>query len=448
MSRYLLLSIGASILLLKVADAVGEARLMLDDLSQYFEGKDYSSNRYERLLRCFNKWNDTDLIVAQDASFAAYYDVWLAGGISYEDPWGNVDIYYESDQNKTAILGSGFRTYEVQQRCNYASNVAYYSAALRVCDYQDWFISLEEQAALMKTAVGITSASSWFHGSLTRTGIRYDVMGVGILANNAYQILIKSVNTSSSVFLTASDLDISSSNNIVEIVDDFVYLPLRQPPAQWDTYLSDRLANRVSRQYEQTVMAILAFACSVSLSIDICECLVSETLAPVALDDRELEFFREQYMPALKVVVEQEGLPLPARQGIPLFFKTFGTTVALLWSVVFVEIGLDIPELYGPTWNLTLLGQFSSPVVDFIVSELTDVPETDRLKELYPGASFCRRDSPHALWHELSAEAIFETYVVMDEINRVLTKRKEGGKQGLMETLQSAFNSIRGAGRH
>ncbi|CAB9528077.1 expressed unknown protein (Partial), partial [Seminavis robusta] len=125
-----LLLIYALSLLIPPSGAIHETRIMLDDISQYFEGKNYPSQRWERLLQCFHKWNDTDLILAQDASFAAFYNAWLVGGAGIDDPWGGGGRYHESVQNKTAIMGSGFRTYQIQEKCNYASNVAYYSSAI------------------------------------------------------------------------------------------------------------------------------------------------------------------------------------------------------------------------------------------------------------------------------------------------------------------------------
>ena len=436
--------------------ANNEAKWMVDDMSYYFEGTEYPPQRYQRILQCLSKWGDNDIITAQDASFRYFYKVWLAGGINNleneneNDYWGILDGYYESDQNKTAWMGSGSRTYEIQARCNYASNVAYYSTALRVCDYPHWSISEQEQAALMKTAVAINSASSWFHGSMTRTGVFYDNMAVSMLANNAYQILIQSIDSSTTtdpVFLTASDRDIVASD-IVDMANDLVYMPLRQPPRQWRTYLEDNIEARVSTNYIMTSLCFIFFACLVSLSKDICECLVLDTIGSAAANNETLTFLREQYAPALEQVVADEGLPLPPWQGIPLFRKTMGATVALLWSVLFVEEGTSPPQMFGPIFNLTLLGQFSSPVVDFMLQCLTTIPETDRrTKEMYPGSKFCNRDSPHALWHELSAETIFEATAVADEINSILTKRKQKEKRGFMVTLAATFNSVRGAGR-
>ena len=49
--------------------------------------------------------------------------------------------------------------------------------------------------------------------------------------------------------------------------------------------------------------------------------------------------------------------------------------------------------------------------------------------EEYPGAPFCNIDSPHALWHQLVADAVFDLTVVADRIDHTLQQRKKRREQ-------------------
>jgi hypothetical protein len=44
--------------------------------------------------------------------------------------------------------------------------------------------------------------------------------------------------------------------------------------------------------------------------------------------------------------------------------------------------------------------------------------------EVYPGDTYCNRKSPHALWHELSANGLMDLVLLMNEIRKALTGQK------------------------
>ena len=80
------------------------------------------------------------------------------------------------------------------------------------------------------------------------------------------------------------------------------------------------------------------------------------------------------------------------------------------------------PCLEGGVLNTTRSGAFKSPLVDFVSFMLTGVENTDRKRvprNVYPGAKFCNRDSPHALWHQLSVDSVLELYVIADKSDKI-----------------------------
>ena len=106
--------------------------------------------------------------------------------------------------------------------------------------------------------------------------------------------------------------------------------------------------------------------------------------------------------------------------------------MSMVWAFVFQENRIPTPCLVGPVFNTTRLGAFKSPFVDVFVSLFTSVGNPIKNayngKEEYPGAKFCNRDSPHALWHQLSADAVFELTVMADDFDRAMQDRKDRRK--------------------
>lgn len=404
--------------------AAGETKLILDDMSQYFDGKDYSADRYQELVDCLNRWGDQGLVEAQDAAWKAFYDYYL----SADTTWGTFNSsYLETKLNKTALFGSGLRTYEVQEKCNFASNVAYYRSAIRVCDYPDWGIPEDYQDALMKTFATLAAGSGWFHGSVTEIGRQFDGWLVAITVNNAYQIAIRSIETSSRILLTVSD-DLEPTP-ITELANNVAYMAINKDVSEWVDFLREQ---QVVRGYTKTAVALAAFSCSALAPFFLCECLIG-TLAPQLLNEDETEFFTNQYLPELKELAKTESFPISLFRGTPLLVKLLGVLVGLLWAFAFQEDTIPTPCLEGTIFNTTLLGALKSPLVDFVAKQLTQVDNTDPTglfaEKPYPGAKFCNRDSPHALWHQLGADSLVELYAVADEVDQTLQKRKKASRR-------------------
>ena len=77
--------------------------------------------------------------------------------------------------------------------CNYASNVAYYHAATRVCDFPNW-VSTPPMINAQKRAFTILAVgSSIMHGSHTFVGYSFDNKMIGLIAYLAYQNSVASI---------------------------------------------------------------------------------------------------------------------------------------------------------------------------------------------------------------------------------------------------------------
>jgi hypothetical protein len=429
--------------------AAGETKLMLDDMSQFFEGTSYPSSLYEELAACMQQWGVQRLEESQDAAWKGFYDFYLAGGAA-GDAWGNyTNEYMESKLNRTALFGADGRTYEVQEKCNYVSNVAFYRSAVRVCHYQQWKIPVADRVALMQSFVSAGTASAWFHGSMTETGRQYDGYLVAVLIYNAYQIAIRSTGTNSTILLTVSDS--IQPTPISVMANQVSYMPLNYSVSEWVSFLQSL---QVERRYTVVVVALITFSCAAVSPFFICERLVRDVIAPELLSDDETEFMINKYIPEMKLLVEAEEFPLHPWEGVPVFVKITGVSIALLWAFAFQETVLPTPCLEGDFFNLTRLGAMKSPLIDVLAFFMHGVKNTDdrgfwdgRQSHPYPGSDFCNTNSPHALWHERAADGLVELYAIADEVEQILQKRNKRRRvQQVAEEKgiqQSAFRGIR-----
>jgi hypothetical protein len=114
-------------------------------------GSEFDPVYYKNLTTCFAKYNDTLLMESQDNAWKEMNNYFLSNGTDndYEnrtDHWGQctdsqtnprclVPPYLEK---VSGVFGSDKML--VYEPCNYASNIAFYHAATRICDYPDWTV--------------------------------------------------------------------------------------------------------------------------------------------------------------------------------------------------------------------------------------------------------------------------------------------------------------------
>lgn len=73
-------------------------------------------------------------------------------------------------------------------------------------------------------------------------------------------------------------------------------------------------------------------------------------------------------------------------------------------------------------------------------TQISGFAETDEMvkdaKNLYPGDAHCRTHSPHALWHEESANGLLEIVFVADYIHSIITKKMAEINQDSNQIIQ------------
>ena len=147
----------------------------------YFEGSGvYDPKYFAKLELCMAKFDDHDTHKSQDAAWKGMGDYWLTNGTDHDymnrtDHWGScrpdspdtrckVGYYLEYLRDKAGGI-FGNEKMEVFEPCNYASNVAYYHATTRICDYPDFSIDKANQNALKQSFTTLAMGSAFWHGS-------------------------------------------------------------------------------------------------------------------------------------------------------------------------------------------------------------------------------------------------------------------------------------------
>ena len=85
-------------------------------------------------------------------------------------------------------------------------------------------------------------------------------------------------------------------------------------------------------------------------------------------------------------------------------------------------------EFMTPKWALKkvplVLGADVTPEIEHLGSLLDGFPQTSDYvvqgKSLYPGSHHCDRTSPHALWHQSSADGLFDLVLLCDYVYGLL----------------------------
>lgn len=173
--------------------------------------------------------------------------------------------------------------------------------------------------------------------------------------------------------------------------------------------------------YFITFAALLSTSFSLMLPWFLVQWIVGK-LAYAIIPKEDADFIVNDYLPELKKSVGHVSLSLSDKKS--LFNKLIGMLMKILYAFLWQEFFIPLPELYHPIPNK--LGAWFMPYWNGISTKLSGFAQTDEAvvnsQNVYPGDSQCRGTSPHALWHEESANGLLEIVFLADYINHLLTK--------------------------
>ena len=122
--------------------------------------------------------------------------------------------------------GTG-RDVVIMEPCNYASNMAYYHSAKRVCDYPSFAATNETQKALKRGFVTLAAGSAFMHATHTDLGAQFDVNLIGVIAYTSYRSMLQNLGGDSNVLNCLSvDKKCIDAN---ELTEKFTFFSSQQP---------------------------------------------------------------------------------------------------------------------------------------------------------------------------------------------------------------------------
>jgi hypothetical protein len=156
------------------------------------------------------KYDDDLLPSSQDNAWKGMLDYFNSNGTSHDymnqtDYWGGCtpdtpntrcDV---GDYKEDTVSYFGEEKMIIYEPCNYASNVAYYHSATRICDYPDWSVDDDQIKGQKRAFATLAMGSAMWHGSHTYVGYSFDNNMIAVISYLAHQSSVVGLPSNSSV---------------------------------------------------------------------------------------------------------------------------------------------------------------------------------------------------------------------------------------------------------
>lgn len=300
---------------------------------------------------------------------------------------------------------------QVFEPCNYASNVAYYHSATRICDYPDFSVDDTNQLALKRSFTTLAMGSAFWHGSHTYDGYSFDNNMIAVISYLAHQASV-SYLPASSVLTELSSTPRTKTG--IQVSDDLTTMFYEKKVDEWAEVLD---TCDIPHEYYITFAAIFSTVSSVMFPWLVVEHLING-LCGFLIPPADAAFIKNEYLPALKPAVA--NIKVSSSDVMDLAKKVAGVLIKIAYAFVWQEFFVPLPFLYN---SLGLhIGAWLSVPINHFASELSGYPQTDKYvtsgKNLYPGQDKCKVSSAHALWHEESANGFLEIVLLADTVHK------------------------------
>ena len=153
--------------------------------------------------------------------------------------------------------------------------------------------------------------------------------------------------------------------------------------------------------------------------------IANSITGPGAGAKEEVAFLEQRFLPELRLRLAEAGVKLTVRERVRLLRECLGFLTKMMYAFSWQE------ELWPGFWiPLKVTNRFggrSEPYVNSFGNALSglrysaDGETVQKCDHVYPGDSWCRTaPQPHAKWHEMSGNALFDMARMVDEVHRVL----------------------------
>jgi hypothetical protein len=255
------------------------------------------------------KYNDTLLEKSQDSAWYGMDQYWKSNGTDNDymnktDHWGGcvpenpnsrcpVGDYMEFKANPAGgIFGSSNVT--IEEPCNYASNVAYYHSATRICDYPNFSLPDDQISSLKRSFATLAMGSAFWHGSHTYDGYSFDNNMIAVISYLAHQASVSNFNSTSSVL---NEISLTPRNKTGEQVsEDLVTMFYEKPVFQWAQVLDTADLPHV---YYRTFAALISTGLALIIPSYAVVTFIISALVHILIPKEDAEFITKDYLPAL-----------------------------------------------------------------------------------------------------------------------------------------------------
>lgn len=385
---------------------------VLDETDLMMTGKTTGIDRtfFSKLRGCFDEF-DSRLKGAQDKAWEGLVEFWKLRNDPDGEPWGHWKVFLEKNVTKSPVYGM-----EIQEPCNYASNLVYYHKAVEICDRRingkAFNLSKKYVDALGKAAAALGFSSSFFHGSDTILGSFQDIGAISMFVYPLYEALLENLNFSSPIL---HDLNSTArSLRALDLVDAHMEMHRTVPVKNWSRFLE-------SMDIPSVEMVFAGMITTLFILID--PKLVDNT-APFLLDafhatEEQKDFVKNEFVPELKRSAANVSLSFREKARLVSNFSGFMIKImsAFFWQETYFANDLT------PKPFVNMMGVFKMPLVNRIARLFHGFEyHNENLMShtnLYSGEVRCNKLIPHAKWHVGSATGMLDlAYVVDDLIGR------------------------------
>jgi len=313
-----------------------------------------------------------------DKDYMNHTDHW--GGCLPENPDSRCPVGdYKEFVNNPKGGDFGANNITMEEPCNYASNVAYYHASTRICDYTEFSIDEISQNALKRSFATLAMGSAFWHGSHTYDGYSFDNNMIAVIAYLAHQASV-SYFAFSPILTELSETKRTKTG--IDVAEDLVKMFYEKPVYEWAEVLDTCDLPHV---YYITFAALVGTGFSLVMPWDFCNWLIG-VLCDITIPKEDATFIKEKYLPELKIAVA--NVPeLTKSEKSDLVHKFAGMLMKILYAFLWQEYFIPLKFLYND--EILSLGAEFSVTWNGWASEISGFPQTDEdvvnSKNLYPG---------------------------------------------------------------
>jgi len=142
------------------------------------------------------------------------------------------------------------------------------------------------------------------------------------------------------------------------------------------------------------------------------------------IGEEDADFVYNVYNPQIALALKDIKTRIPHDEIVTMGRRVVGTLMKIVFVFCFQEEMPPIPFLWKPLSNN--IAALILPTWNKIADHISGTPQLDEWVtqsiDVYPGDDTCRGYSPHALWHEESANGLLEITLLCDYFNGVVQK--------------------------